>query len=391
MPKYIIEREIPESGIHSARQKEQTIQKKQNKTGLPNDIKTGMENLSGISLDDVNVYYNSDKPAQLKAHAYAQGTNIYLAPGQEKHLPHEAWHVVQQKQGRVKPTMQIKGNVYVNDDARLEKEADVMGAWALLFNSKTSDQTVFINTQLNKISHNVAVIQRVHDQAPWEIRHQYSKYTREVASSNKYQNFKKVTFDGVEYDSDQRWIYQKGFKASKKKQLKDVAGILFQIGMTVGGAFAPGIADGLPSGRTENNVRHRVQGGISKELAPGRITPASILSRVTLGKEPAAATRIKKELMAPKEFIGIRLLSNSNRSESRWLLYASDNQKTRIRNLMVLGHLDSALKLLDDDVPGGCQPYKDYPGTNHFYGFQTDELSIEDFRNDQLTEEDFRR
>jgi hypothetical protein len=80
-----------------------------------------------MSLDDVNVHRNSDKPAQLQAHAYAQGTDIHLGPGQEKHLPHEAWHVVQQKQGRVQPTMQMKGMVNVNDDAGLEKEADVMG------------------------------------------------------------------------------------------------------------------------------------------------------------------------------------------------------------------------------------------------------------------------
>ena len=45
-------------------------------------------------MDDVNVHYNSNKPAQLQAHAYAQGTDIHLGPGQEKHLPHEAWHVV---------------------------------------------------------------------------------------------------------------------------------------------------------------------------------------------------------------------------------------------------------------------------------------------------------
>lgn len=115
---------------HSA-QKQQLIQKKENKTGLPDNLKTGMENLSGMSLDDVKVHHNSDKPAQLQAHAYAQGTDIHLGPGQEKHLPHEAWHVVQQKQGRVKPTMQMKGKVNINDDIVLEKEADVMGAKAL--------------------------------------------------------------------------------------------------------------------------------------------------------------------------------------------------------------------------------------------------------------------
>jgi hypothetical protein len=115
---------------HSA-QKQQLIQKKENKTGLPDNLKTGMENLSRMSLDDVKVHRNSDKPSQLQAHAYAQGTDIHLGAGQEKYLPHEAWHVVQQKQGRVKPTMQMKSKVNVNDDEGLEREADVMGQRAL--------------------------------------------------------------------------------------------------------------------------------------------------------------------------------------------------------------------------------------------------------------------
>ena len=106
---------------------QQPIQKKSNKTGLPDKLKTGIEHISGYSMDDVKVHYNSSKPAQLQAHAYAQGREIHIAPGQEKHLPHEAWHVVQQKQGRVKPTTQMKGNVNINDDKALEKEADVMG------------------------------------------------------------------------------------------------------------------------------------------------------------------------------------------------------------------------------------------------------------------------
>jgi len=93
-------------------------------------------------MDDVRVHYNSDKPAQLQAHAYAQGTEIHLAPGQEKHLAHEAWHVVQQMQGRVKPTMQMKGDVNVNDDAGLEKEADVMGEKAIQNNSKTYQENI---------------------------------------------------------------------------------------------------------------------------------------------------------------------------------------------------------------------------------------------------------
>lgn len=125
------------------------LQKKVNNTGLPDNLKSGIENLSGHSMDDVKVHYNSDKPAQLNAHAYAQGTNIHLASGQEKHLPHEAWHVVQQKQGRVKPTLQMKGKVNVNDDKGLEKEADVMGAKALQFVDNGSQKNVHYTNSLN--------------------------------------------------------------------------------------------------------------------------------------------------------------------------------------------------------------------------------------------------
>lgn len=101
-----------------------------NNTGLPDNLKSGIESLSGHSMDDVKVHFNSPKPAQLNALAYAQGSNIHVAPGQGKHLAHEAWHVAQQKQGRVKPTTQTKG-VAINDDQNLEREADVMGAKAM--------------------------------------------------------------------------------------------------------------------------------------------------------------------------------------------------------------------------------------------------------------------
>ena len=112
------------------RPQQQTAEKTENRTDLPDKLKSGVENLSGLSMDDVRVHYNSGKPAQLQAHAYTQGTDIHVAPGQKRYLPHEAWHVVQQKQGRVKPTMQMKG-VGVNDDTGLEREADVMGGKAL--------------------------------------------------------------------------------------------------------------------------------------------------------------------------------------------------------------------------------------------------------------------
>jgi hypothetical protein len=106
------------------------LQKKENKTGLPDQLKSGIENISGFSMDDVKVHYNSPQPSQLQAFAFAQGNQIHIGPGQEKHLPHETWHVVQQKQGRVKPTMTL-GKVSVNDSSSLENEATVMGAKAM--------------------------------------------------------------------------------------------------------------------------------------------------------------------------------------------------------------------------------------------------------------------
>lgn len=106
---------------------EQPVQK--NETGMPDNLKAGIEDLSGFSMDDVRVHYNSDKPATVQALAYTQGTDIHVAPGQEQHLPHEAWHVAQQMAGRVEPTTEV-GGLPVNDNVDLEHEADVMGAKA---------------------------------------------------------------------------------------------------------------------------------------------------------------------------------------------------------------------------------------------------------------------
>lgn len=108
---------------------QKVAQLKKNETGMPDNLKAGIEDLSGFSMDDVRVHYGSSKPAAVQAHAYTQGTDIHIAPGQERHLPHEAWHVAQQMAGRVQPTTEI-GGMPVNDNAALEHEADVMGARA---------------------------------------------------------------------------------------------------------------------------------------------------------------------------------------------------------------------------------------------------------------------
>lgn len=122
----------------------QATQDQADNSGLPDNLKTGIENLSGVALDDVKVHYNSDKPSTVGALAYAQGTDIHLGSGQEKHLPHEAWHVVQQKQGKVKPTTTVNGTA-INDDPRLEREADTMGAKAIQMVAKEPSQLTETN------------------------------------------------------------------------------------------------------------------------------------------------------------------------------------------------------------------------------------------------------
>ncbi|OJJ18858.1 hypothetical protein BKI52_25130 [marine bacterium AO1-C] len=106
----------------------QTLERREKPIGkeLPNNLKTKMEHLGGVDLSDVKVNYNSANPQKIGALAYTKGNQIEIGPGQEKHLPHETWHAVQQKQGRVQPTIQAKG-LAVNNDSVLEKEADLMG------------------------------------------------------------------------------------------------------------------------------------------------------------------------------------------------------------------------------------------------------------------------
>ena len=123
--------------------------------GLPTQLKENMESMSGMDLSDVKVNYNSSKPKEMGALAYAQGSQIEIGPGQEKHLPHEAWHTVQQKQGRVQPNAQVQAKgLPLNNDAGLEKEADVMGEKAMQNQVSPSSQRLTIgqkNSQVHQL------------------------------------------------------------------------------------------------------------------------------------------------------------------------------------------------------------------------------------------------
>lgn len=101
---------------------------RENRTGIPTQLKERMERSTGLSFDDVRVHYNSALPARLDALAYTQGNQVEIAPGQERHLPHELGHVVQQKMGVVRANAMHSSGVAMNTDVGLERQADEIGA-----------------------------------------------------------------------------------------------------------------------------------------------------------------------------------------------------------------------------------------------------------------------
>ena len=118
------------------------------KTVMPEDVRGKMENSFGTDFSNVNIHQNSDQASNIGALAYTQGNDVHFAPGQynpgstkgQELLGHELTHVVQQRQGRVRPDSeqkkglpagaQAKEGININSDTALEKEADVMGAKA---------------------------------------------------------------------------------------------------------------------------------------------------------------------------------------------------------------------------------------------------------------------
>lgn len=109
-------------------------QESENRTGMPDEVKTQMEDSFGTDFSGVRVHPDSSMAPEVGALAYTQGTDIHFAPGQFKPdttagqqlLGHELTHVIQQSEGRVQPTTEVNG-MPVNDDVSLETEADIMG------------------------------------------------------------------------------------------------------------------------------------------------------------------------------------------------------------------------------------------------------------------------
>lgn len=192
---------------------------KENNTGLPDQLKAGIETLSGISMSDVRVHTHSSAPARLNAHAYTQGREIFVAPGQERHLPHEAWHVVQQAQGRVRETARLRSGVSINGDRVLEQEADLMGRRATKLPAKgdgTTDHRLHERTDADSRIHPNTLLSAGSPVAQADIGFEFQTYQE---ASGFYELKQEEKFDDHE-------IYAESIKASPAWRVENDGGDL---------------------------------------------------------------------------------------------------------------------------------------------------------------------
>lgn len=96
---------------------------------LPVELRAQLEAAGGVDLSDVAVYYDSPRPAEIGAAAFALDPEIHLGPGYADELGHEAAHIVQQRQGLVAAGFDAGGTL-VNADPSLEAAADRMAQTA---------------------------------------------------------------------------------------------------------------------------------------------------------------------------------------------------------------------------------------------------------------------
>lgn len=187
-------------------------------------IKANVSALTGTDVSDAQVTYNSGKPAQLQAEATAQGSEVHLAPGKEQHLGHELTHIAQQKQGRVQTTVQANNGVGINNDPRLEKEADDIGA-------KASQGVVSSSKEISKgnaTNHHVAPVQRyvIYDKQD-QFRHlseeDYNTVNTHQKDARPYSEKMKKKYDKQTEKFDKKYKKQeaKGAVSSRYKKQKE--------------------------------------------------------------------------------------------------------------------------------------------------------------------------
>lgn len=109
------------------------VQMKRNED-LPEDVQFQMESSFSQDLSNVKIHKNSRRAKELNAHAFTEGNDVHIADGKynpttnegKALIGHELTHVIQQKSGRVSPTVQFN-RIGINTEDHLEKEADTIG------------------------------------------------------------------------------------------------------------------------------------------------------------------------------------------------------------------------------------------------------------------------
>lgn len=161
-----------------AKPKPELVEKKDSESGthkgIPKKVRQKMEQSFNANFSNVQIHSNSGKAKQLGALAYTQGHDIHFASGQynpetyqgQKLLGHELAHVVQQRNGRVKETVQMKG-ISVNTNPHLEREADRMGQMAANASLQSAFSRPSVAPSKQRVVQMASVIQKVIQFCKW--------------------------------------------------------------------------------------------------------------------------------------------------------------------------------------------------------------------------------
>lgn len=126
---------------------------------LPQVLQSNMENAFRQDFSGVDIHRNSPQAERLNALAYTQGENIHFAPGEfnphsergRNLIGHEFAHVVQQRSGMVQPTAMLGKGLALNDNEKLECEADILGKKSINGGSQDLIRSKNHNLEINNI------------------------------------------------------------------------------------------------------------------------------------------------------------------------------------------------------------------------------------------------
>ena len=94
---------------------------------LPNKLLFAAKSLTGLSLENVDVIYDSPKTEQYQSDGFVKNNEIHLAKGNKGLIGHETWHMIQRIQNRVRTGEKTNPHFTINKNKNLENEAHIMG------------------------------------------------------------------------------------------------------------------------------------------------------------------------------------------------------------------------------------------------------------------------